>query len=342
MAATERTQYYDLPIFNNNDTTDWLDGGFNQAMEKLDSSLHTLDVRVNEDTENIGGVTDQINTLATSVMNLSNEVQGLQSLQGEFDSFKTQVEGDITSITELANSAIASASTAESTADTAAAGVEAVKGSGWSENPYTLVQAKTDVGTLETGQAATDVKVTDLQGRVSDLEAGGGSSITITKNDFTIIPRNQTLPFYLSAGNIDTLKYLTFYNLTNQIVLSNHLLIFDDYSNVDTTNKTENFGFTAKLGWYQQDFGLPRITDPNPVRSVLHTAKAPSITVNVVARNTTSVMMNGILTFYYSTIDSLTMCLLLVDGIKPSNLMLTVNNIIDAGLYMHGGGTVFF
>lgn len=33
MGATGKTQYYNLPVYNENDTTDWL-GTFNGAMEK--------------------------------------------------------------------------------------------------------------------------------------------------------------------------------------------------------------------------------------------------------------------------------------------------------------------
>lgn len=244
MAATERTTYFNLPLFRPTDYTDWLDGGFNQAMNKIDSEFHTMDNRINQGSESIGGVTDQINTLATSVTNLSNEVQGLQALPGEFDTFKTQVEGDVTSVTSTAGEAKTTAEAAETAAEGAAAGVEAVKGSGWSENPYTLVQAKADVGALETEQAAADVKVTDLQGRVSDLEAGGG----ITENGYSF----NITGVQGKYSQIGTTKFLS--------LNGRRYVLKVDWTNIGyyVNSQKELIYAITSLGSYAGDFGLAK------------------------------------------------------------------------------------
>lgn len=131
MAATDITKHFNLPIFKESDTTDWLDGGFNQAMNKLDSNLHRLDMCISQESSSVEVVSNQLDILSTSMINLSNQIEDLQKIPEQVVSFETKVETDISTIRDVADSAVTKATNAQTTSIENSQQIMDVRGSGF-------------------------------------------------------------------------------------------------------------------------------------------------------------------------------------------------------------------
>ena len=240
MSSTNKTTYYNLSQFANNDKPSWLND-YNNDMTIIDTNLKLNSNNISSNTNNIGDLTNLTTTSKTNVVSAINEVDS------NTDTNTTSI-GDLTSLTTTAKTDLVSAINE----------VASSSGGGSSLSKWELT-------TFDTYNAANwNTKGCTYTGAIQSLSA---MTITIdTNSDSSIFSIYGTINLSaVSAGEITITFPTTLNNTTEQEFLYSGLNIERINESPIVKVKAENNGkltikFFAKSGNnYVMFLNIPRV-----------------------------------------------------------------------------------
>ena len=224
MGATNKTTYYELPIFASTDSPKWL-VDWPDAMNKIDSAIHQIAL--------------QSGTSATDIANLQSSLESLSGTVTSQGSQITSLSGNITSLQGTVNTITAlighgEPTTTDKTLIGAINEIYAMIGGGTDLEAVNVKYDNTTSGmTADDVQKAIDELHTDIQNipsSASEVQSGtltaGQTSITLTFSSQTIGNTTRVLVFngldvpYQSRSTTATTVTLTFEAQASDMLVS--------------------------------------------------------------------------------------------------------------------------